>query len=64
MSTNLPKAGRPAFLTIRQAAWALGVPTSTVHRAIRLGTLCATWRHSCLVVPVADVARLLDGGAR
>ncbi|MFC7615346.1 helix-turn-helix domain-containing protein [Actinokineospora soli] len=63
MSTNLSKAGRPASLSVRQAAWVLGVPTSTVHRAIRVGTLRATRRRSRLVVHPADLARLL-GGAR
>jgi hypothetical protein len=50
------------FLSIREAAWALGVPTSAVHRAIRVGTLRAFWRRSRLVIAETDVRRL-GGGA-
>jgi hypothetical protein len=53
---------RRALLSIREAAWALGVPTSAVHRAIRVGTLRAFWRRSRLVIAETDVRRL-GGGA-
>lgn len=49
---------RRPFLSIREASWALGVPTSAVHRAIRVGALRALRRRSCLVVAEADVRRL------
>jgi excisionase family DNA binding protein len=54
---------RPAILSTRQAAWALGVPVSQIHRAIRVGTLRAVRRRSRLVVREADVRRLMRGGA-
>ncbi len=63
MATSVSKAGRPAHLTIRQAAWLLAVPTDTVRRAVRVGTLRTTRRRSRLIVSTADVVRLL-GGAR
>jgi len=52
-------AGRPAYYTVRQAAWILGVPHSVVSRAIRLGTLRAVRRRGRLVVPANAVTRLL-----
>lgn len=60
MSTNLPKI---EFHTIRQAAWTLGVPTSIVCRAIRVGAIRAVRRRSVLVVPSSELVKLL-GGAR
>ena len=67
MRTDMPDAGRPAYYTVRQAAWILGVTPSTVSRAIRLGTLRAVRRHGQLVVPATALIRLLteptsDGG--
>jgi len=65
MSTKLPKAGRPAFYTVRQTAWILGIPEWRVSRGIRLGTVRAVRRGSRLVVPVSEIVRLLNaGGAR
>jgi excisionase family DNA binding protein len=63
----MSNAGRPAYYTVRQAAWILGVKPSTVSRAIRLGTLRAVRRNGELVVPASALARLLgeptgDGG--
>ena len=56
--------GRPATLSLRQAAWVLGVPTSAVHRAIRVGALRAVQRtRRPVVVLEADVRRLLCGGS-
>ncbi|WP_329067366.1 helix-turn-helix domain-containing protein [Amycolatopsis sp. NBC_01480] len=54
--------GVPVVLSIRQAAWTLGVPESWVCAAIRRGTLRATRRRSRLVVPAAEVRRVLDSG--
>jgi hypothetical protein len=53
----------PRCLTVRKAAGTLGVPPSVIYRAIRLGLLRASSRHGLLVVPEAEVVRLL-GGAR
>jgi hypothetical protein len=36
MRTDISNAGRPAYYTIREAAWILGVKPSTLSRAIRL----------------------------
>ncbi|HEX6404759.1 MAG TPA: WhiB family transcriptional regulator [Pseudonocardiaceae bacterium] len=52
-------AARPASYTVRQAAWILGVKPSTVSRAIRLGTLRASWRRGKPLVPASALARLL-----
>jgi excisionase family DNA binding protein len=60
MRTDMTNAGRPAYYTVREAAWILGVQPSTVSRAIRLGTLRAVRRHGRLVVPAAALARLLS----
>jgi excisionase family DNA binding protein len=57
--TDMSNAGHPAYYTVRQAAWILGVKPSTVSRAIRLGTLRAVRDHGRLVVPVAALTRLL-----
>lgn len=59
MRTDMPNAGRPAYYTVREAAWILGVTPSTVSRAIRLGTLHAARRHGRLVVPATGLIRLL-----
>jgi excisionase family DNA binding protein len=67
MRTDKPNAGEPAYYTIREAAWILGVKPSIVSAAIRLGTLRAVRRRSRLMVPARDLTRLLaqpaaDGG--
>jgi excisionase family DNA binding protein len=66
MSTSVSKEERPTFLTIRQAAWLLGVPRSAIWRAIRLGTLRSARVRSRVVVYTRDVVRLLGsaGGER
>jgi excisionase family DNA binding protein len=53
-----------ALLSIRQAAWSLGVSESCVCAAIRNGVLRAVRRRSRLVVPARELRRALDGGAR
>jgi excisionase family DNA binding protein len=59
MRTDLSDAAPPAYYTIREAAWILGVQPSTVSRAIRLGTLRAVRRHGRLVVPASALTLLL-----
>lgn len=59
MRTDKFNVGRPAYYTVRQAAWILGVEPSTISRAIRLGTLCAVRRHGRLVIPERALTRLL-----
>lgn len=54
MRTALSNAGRPAFYTTRKAAWILGVAPSTLHRAIRLGTLRSERRNGRGVIPASD----------
>ncbi|WP_156757281.1 helix-turn-helix domain-containing protein [Actinokineospora pegani] len=46
-------------LTVREAAWVLGVPAGVVHRAVRVGVLRVRRRR----VPVVEVVRLLGGAA-
>jgi excisionase family DNA binding protein len=60
MCTGMSNAGRPAYYTVRQAAWILGVKPSTVSRAIRLGTLRAVWWHGQPLVPARALIRLLE----
>ncbi|MBV9446132.1 MAG: hypothetical protein JO345_09590 [Streptosporangiaceae bacterium] len=67
MRTDKSTAAEPAYHTIRDAAWILGVTPSTVCAAIRLGTLRAERRRSRLMVPASALTRLLtqptvDGG--
>jgi hypothetical protein len=55
----MPNAGQPAYYSLREAAWVLGVEPSTVARAIRLGALQAVRRRDRLVVPASTLAGLL-----
>jgi excisionase family DNA binding protein len=59
MRTDISSAGHPAYYTIREAAWLLGLTPSTVSRAIRLGTLRAVRRHGQLMVPASALVRPL-----
>ena len=59
MCTDKSNAGSPAYYTVREAAWMLGVKPPTVSAAIRLGTLRAVRRRSRLMVPASALARLL-----
>jgi hypothetical protein len=62
MSKKMPDAGGPAFYSVADAAWILGVDRSKVHRAIRVGVLPVVRRRSRLMIPVAALRRVLDGG--
>ncbi|GAA2787598.1 helix-turn-helix domain-containing protein [Crossiella cryophila] len=64
MQKKMPDAGGPAFYTVADAAWILGVDPDRVHRAIRIGELHAVRRRSRLVIPAAELRRVLAGGAR
>jgi hypothetical protein len=64
MTNNLSDAGRPAYYSLADAAWILGVDRDHVHRAIRVGTLRVERRRSRLVIPAVELRRVLDGGAR
>lgn len=64
MSNAIRNVDSSSFLSIRQAVWALGVDEFSVCRAIRVGTLRAVRRRSKLVIPAAELRRVLDGGAR
>jgi hypothetical protein len=59
MRTATLHAGRPAYFTVEQSAWILGVSTDRVCRAIRTGTLPAVRRHCRLHVPGTALALLL-----
>jgi hypothetical protein len=48
-----------SLLSVRDAAWALGVDQSAVCRAIRRGVLPLVRRRGRTVVPVAAATRLL-----
>ncbi len=61
MNTTVSRAGRTDFLTIKEAAWILGVEQTLICRAIRTGALPAVHRRSRLVVPAAALQRLLGG---
>jgi excisionase family DNA binding protein len=55
----MPIAGHPAYYSLTDAAWILGVDRSTIHRAIRTGALPVVRRRTRLVVPAAALQQLL-----
>ena len=57
-ATNKIAPGR-SLLSVRDAAWTLGVDQSAVCRAIRRGVLPVVRRRGRTVVPMAAVTRLL-----
>ena len=63
MSTPMPNSGRRKYYSVAEAAWLLGVPRSTISRAIRTGAIPTVRRRSRLVVPAYVVKRLLDDSA-
>jgi hypothetical protein len=56
----MSNAGRPAYYTVREAAWILGIEPSKVARAIRVGSVRAVWRRGRLVLPAGELTRLLS----
>ena len=67
MNTRMPNSGRTDYYTVDEAAWLLGVPRSTISKAIRTGAIPTVRRRSRLVVPAHVLQRLLDepaGGER
>jgi uncharacterized protein len=64
MQKKTPDAGGPAFYSLADAAWILGVDINQIRRAIRVGALRAVRRRSRLVIPAAELRRVLEGGAR
>lgn len=59
----MPKSGHRKHYSVGEAAWLLGVPRSTVSKAIRTGELPAVRRRSRLVVPAHVAERLLGEAA-
>jgi excisionase family DNA binding protein len=51
MSTPMPNSGRPKYYSVAEAAWLLGVPRSTISRAIRTGAIPTVRRRSRLSCP-------------
>ncbi|UJW35669.1 helix-turn-helix domain-containing protein [Saccharothrix sp. AJ9571] len=64
MKNTTQGAGGSAFYSLADAAWVLGVSCNEVHRAVRVGTLRAERRRNRLVIPAAELRRVLGGGAR
>jgi hypothetical protein len=64
MQKKMPDAGGPAFYSLADAAWILDVDPNEIHRAIRVGVLRTVRRRSRLVIPAAELRRVLAGGAR
>ncbi|MCP3804959.1 helix-turn-helix domain-containing protein [Allokutzneria sp. A3M-2-11 16] len=64
MQKKMPDAGGPAFYTVADAAWILGVHRKQLNRAIRVGVVRTVLRRSRLVIPAAELRRVLDRGAR
>jgi hypothetical protein len=62
MRTFMPNAGQPAYYSLREAAWVLGVEPAKIARAIRLGALHTVRRRDRLVVPASAIAELLADG--
>jgi excisionase family DNA binding protein len=63
MGTPVPNSGRPKYYSVAEAAWLLGVPPSTISRAIRTGAIPTVRRRTRLVVPDYVMKRLLDASA-
>lgn len=59
----MPKSGHRKYYSVGEAAWLLGVPRSTVNKAIRTGEMPAVRRRARLVVPAHVVERLLHEAA-
>lgn len=59
MGTDMSNAERPAYFTVRKAAWILSVDSSMISRAIRLGTLRTAQRNGRPLIPASELVRLL-----
>jgi excisionase family DNA binding protein len=59
---NSASAQSTCLLSISEVAWLLGVDTSRVCRAIRVGTLPVVRRGRRLLIPAHALAHLADGG--
>ena len=59
MGTFMSDAGRPAYYTISETAWILGVEPSRVSRLIRVGTLHGVPRNGRVMVPSTALTGLL-----
>jgi hypothetical protein len=59
MGTSMSKTRRPAYYTVRETAWILGIEQSRVSRTIRLGSLRVVVRNGRLLVPSSALAWLL-----
>ena len=60
MNTRMPNSGRTEHYTVDEAAWLLGVPRSTISKAIRTGAMPTVRRRSRLLLPAYLLKRLLD----
>jgi excisionase family DNA binding protein len=63
MTTPMPNSGRRKYYSLAEAAWLLGVPLSTISKAVRIGSIQTVRRRSRLVVPAHVLERLLDESA-
>jgi predicted site-specific integrase-resolvase len=62
MTSQMPANG-PAFYTIKQAAWLLGVSEDAIARDIRVGLIPVVRRRSRSVIPAAVInRRLIESG--
>jgi len=59
----MPNSGRRKYYSLAEAAWLLGVPLSTISKAVRTGAMPAVRRRSRLVVPAHVLEGLLDESA-
>jgi hypothetical protein len=59
MRTSMSRAGRPAYYTVKKAAWILGKEPSTIARAVRVGTLPSVRHQGRCVIPTSALTRLL-----
>ncbi|WP_133853415.1 DNA-binding protein [Labedaea rhizosphaerae] len=56
---NQTPANGPAFYTIKQAAWLLGVSVDAVARDVRVGLIPVVRRRSRSMIPAAVINRRL-----
>lgn len=56
----MPSAGRPAYYTLREAAWILCVKPQVIAHAIRVGTLRTERRRGRMLIPADAVQAMLE----